>query len=323
MDGMQAGQDRGRLAALVEQLLAEASAGAVAAAREEGWRDGYAKGRSEERDAWRARMWAMLADAGEQPGAPERNTTAGVAGAAAPARPPTEAGACDPVKAAEEEAEGEADAATAASSCDAAAPQPIGRPSNAGGEPPAPPEPPAAEHDDDEDGHQDSHVNAGRSTEDSGPSPGAAAGAPAEVPRAAPPAAAAPSWRDWRTPAREARLRVLWPRTSLSQRDIWDDLKLIEGPAMPGDPANLTHWAKKLTLPPRTAAQREAPAGPPVLPKPSAGKVYASFREIKDWAAHYGIAFDGSNVHVVNAKRKALGLFPVVVDEDRTAADVA
>jgi hypothetical protein len=59
----------------------------------------------------------------------------------------------------------------------------------------------------------------------------------------------------------------------------------------------------------------------PALPRPSNGKHYASFREIKAWAAHYDIAYNGANIHAVNNRRKLMGLLPVVQDEDRPAAD--
>lgn len=291
------------------ELLAQRLASALEAAREQAWMEGFLQGQEEEREAWRGRMRALL-------GAEDRDAWAGVAAGAPAGRPPTEAGGIAPAKAAEEEADAEAGVPTGAPAAEATAPQPIGRPPNTGGGPPAPPEPPQQQRE------------------------------------AAP--AAAEGWQDWRTPAREARLRELWNIAAYSQREIWEDLKLVEGPTMPSDSANLAHWSRKLNLPPRPARQHVQPAasnvqrgvvaalqradaaapeslpvrppiaarpGPPALPKPSAGKVYASYREIKEWAAHYGITFDGSNVHVVNAKRKALLLAPVVVDEDRTAAD--
>jgi hypothetical protein len=60
---------------------------------------------------------------------------------------------------------------------------------------------------------------------------------------------------------------------------------------------------------------------PPRLPAPSHGRHYCSFREIKMWAAHFGIAYNGANIAAVNNRRKLMGLLPVVQDEDRTAAD--
>lgn len=266
MDGMKLGPI-GPVAELLERVIAEALEPQVMAAREEAWRQGfdggYVTGRRDEREAWRARLRHLLGDL-------EQDTTAGVAGAAAFARPPTQAGGIAPAKAAEEEADGEAGAATAASSCDAAAPQPIGRPANTGGEPPAPPEPPAAEHDDDEDGQQEGFAPP-CAPEVPGPSPAAAAGAPPEVPGASPAAAGAPVWQDWRTEARHKRLLVLWPQLGLSLRDMWDDLRRIDGPAMPGDAANLTHWAKKLNLPTRAAAAAKVAALAPKAPAEEQG----------------------------------------------------
>lgn len=74
--------------------------------------------------------------------------------------------------------------------------------------------------------------------------------------------------------------------------------------------------------PPRAHATAHAPLGlPPKLPAASNGRVHASFREIKAWAAHFGIVYTGSNIAAVNNRRKLLKLPPVVQDEDRTAAD--
>lgn len=323
MDGMQAASAPADGLALVAQMIEQAAeqraaaivAKALDAARDQAWMDGFVQGQTEEREAWHARLRALL----PEPGIPFDTARAELGAAGNPGGG----------NVAEQDGANGQDAAEVERP---AAAETVGLEGASEAE---------AEHDDDEDG-QPSGAGCVAPVQDSGPASVAAAGAPPEGPGASPAAAAAPLWQDWRTPAREARVRVLWPRVSLSQRDIWDELKLIDGPAMPSDPANLPHWARKLNLPARqaraagqpaasnvargvaAAEQRAAaPVGPPVLPKPSAGRVYASFREIKAWAAHYGIAFDGSNVHVVNAKRKQLGLAPVVVDEDRTAADVA
>lgn len=303
-----------RAAALVAQRLARE----LEAARDQAWMEGFVQGQGEEREAWRKRLRALLGEA-------EQDTEAGVASTDA-RRPGAGQAAPDGLMTG---ADGTA--------ADGPSPQPEDMsPAQSGGEaegdrpmpmqhqrPPAPPAPTSARNDD-----------------------GDGDGQPPEEPPAPQAVIAPPGWQDWRTPAREARLRELWRIPAYSQREIWEDLKLVAGPAMPSDQANLAHWARKLNLPPRPVRQAVQPAasntargveaaqqralaaapspariGPPVLPRPSAGKVYASFREIRDWAQHYGIAFDGSNVHVVNAKRKALGLPPVVVDEDRTAAD--
>jgi len=74
----------------------------------------------------------------------------------------------------------------------------------------------------------------------------------------------------------------------------------------------------------RTAADTkpERPAPPP-LPAPVDGLVRASFREIKAWAAHYGVVYDGGNADVVNRRRAGLGLPPVAQCEIRTRADSA
>lgn len=134
------------LAQRIDEIILHAVVDVVQEAREEGWRAGYAAGRIDVRREMNVRLRALILDEDDSGFAPQpgdaqadeavslvdifdqmssgtRDTTAGVAGAAALARPPTEAGGIAPAKAAEEEAEGEAGAATAASSCDAAAPQ--------------------------------------------------------------------------------------------------------------------------------------------------------------------------------------------------------
>lgn len=73
--------------------------------------------------------------------------------------------------------------------------------------------------------------------------------------------------------------------------------------------------------PPPTPPPVAARSSPPRLPAPSNGRHFCSFREIKAWGAHYGIAYNGSNIAAVNNRRKLMGLLPVVQDEDRTAAD--
>jgi len=73
--------------------------------------------------------------------------------------------------------------------------------------------------------------------------------------------------------------------------------------------------------PARVAAT--APAKPPPLPDAVDGLVRASFREIRAWAAHYGIRYDGGNADVVNRRRAGLGLPPVAQCEVRTMADSA
>lgn len=155
----------------------------------------------------------------------EQGTRAGVADGASSARPPTEAGGTTPVMAAEEDADTDTGAPTGVVSVPSA-PQPIGRPSNTGGEaegdrhppaaaqrPPAPPEPPSVRR----------------------PAPQPAA--PAPVPPVT-----------WRTPAREAVLRRLWPDASHSMRDIWTALGRVPGPALPSTMTNAYQWAAKLDL---------------------------------------------------------------------------
>lgn len=82
----------------------------------------------------------------------------------------------------------------------------------------------------------------------------------------------------------------------------------------------------RVSPPPALLAQVAPPNPPnppvPKLPTPSNGRHYCSFREIKAWAAHYDIAYNGANIEAVNKRRKLMGLLPLVQDEARTAADV-
>jgi hypothetical protein len=82
-------------------------------------------------------------------------------------------------------------------------------------------------------------------------------------------------------------------------------------PAPPEPPADQTAAAPKVAAlvgPGEAVAVSEAPPPPqpspasaprpaaPKLPAASNGKVYASFREIKAWAGHFGIAYNGANI---------------------------
>lgn len=256
----------GPLAELLEQIVA----GAVAPAREEGFRSGYAAGQRAEREAWRARMWAMLAEAGEQPAAPEQDTKAGVPGAAALVGPPPEAVGMTAVKAVEEEAEAGAGVPTGALSSPASVPQPMGQPPNTGGEDaaaplagsaadraPASPELPAG---DDDDG-QPSGAGCVAPVQDPGPASVAAAGASPEAPGASP-AASAPLWEDWRTPEREVVLRAMWPQAGASMKAIFQALAEIQGPKMPAEVENARHWGKRLNLGPRPVMSPQAASAP-------------------------------------------------------------
>jgi hypothetical protein len=369
-------------ALVIEELVAEAAGGAVDLAREAGYRDGhaagYAVGRRDEREHWRARLRKLL---DEQ----EEDTRAGV-GATAPRQPSVGRGEAvvAPMTGAEgtagdglpppPEAETPAQAGgvtpppeppTDQSAAAPKAADPAGPAEAEGVEQPSPPpqeEPerptPLAPQDDDEDGRGD---EVAEQAGESGAEPEVHA-APAPPP-AAPPAPPAVGGSDWRTPARETRLRELWTMVLMSHRQIWDELKKVPGPAMPRSHANLVHWAKRLELPDRpgrpaddarpipeppaapSTASPPAPAvpvpnpppapapgpqttrpqsgSPPKLPAPSKGRHNASFRQIKEWAAYYGIAYNGANVDAVNRRRKLMGLLPVVQDEALTALDEA
>ena len=98
-------------------------------------------------------------------------------------------------------------------------------------------------------------------------------------------------------------------------------------PAGPGEAVAVSQ-APPPPQPPRPVAVLPAPspappqrAPVPKLPMPSGGRHYCSFREIKAWAAHFDIAYNGANIEAVNKRRKLMGLLPVVQDEDRTVAD--
>ncbi len=198
------------------------------AEREEGYRDGYAQGRADASATWQARLRALLGDGPD--------TTAGTADAAASERPPPKAGD-DPVLAADGEAGGNAGAATAAPSCEAPAPEPMGAPSNTGGEPSAPPEPqPAA---------PPSRLAmavektfgvvqakpALRIVEPAAPAPGAHEPEPGGEP--------------WQTKARRAVLEEHFP-DGVPVSEIRAMLEALPGPALPA--AAVTKWARQLNL---------------------------------------------------------------------------
>lgn len=141
------------------------------------------------------------------------------------------------------------------------------------------------------------------------------------------------------TAERDARLTALWTQVDpvLSTAAIGREMEISKG-AVVGR-------ALRLALPRREPGRRPAGAWPPLrvlapvappvpvalvdvgedgvprLPAASNGRHYCSFREIKAWAAHFGIAYNGANIEAVNRRRKLMRLLPVVQDEDRTAAD--
>jgi hypothetical protein len=70
---------------------------------------------------------------------------------------------------------------------------------------------------------------------------------------------------------------------------------------------------------PPVAAQRRRP--PPLPSHDEDGLIRASFREIKEWAAFHGIAYNGANGDAVNRRRGLMGLRPVAQCEARTMAE--
>jgi hypothetical protein len=87
----------------------------------------------------------------------------------------------------------------------------------------------------------------------------------------------------------------------------------VPAPAVVSRPAVTMHiW------PP--SAARKPPALPPAGED---GLVRASFREIREWAAFYGIRYDGGNVDQVNRRRAGMGLPAVAQCEARTLAERA
>lgn len=74
--------------------------------------------------------------------------------------------------------------------------------------------------------------------------------------------------------------------------------------------------------PPSAAAPAPVRRAAPKLPPPDAdGLIRASFREIKEWAEFYGIAYNGANGDAVNRRRALMGLRPVAQCEARTRAE--
>ena len=201
----------------------------------------------------------------------------------------------------------------------------------------------------------------GESDDEDAERPGeSGAEADAAPPHSLPPGSPAPGG-DWRTPAREAVLLKLWGEVGPTHRDIWLAMQQIDGPTMPKDPANLVHWARKLKLPDRpmrpdvaasnvrrgvaaaearatqpplrpasvasppqpTSSTARPPGSAPRLPAASNGMHHCSYNQIKEWASHYGIIYNGANIDAVNKRRKLLGLKPVVQDEALTALEKA
>jgi hypothetical protein len=111
------------------------------------------------------------------------------------------------------------------------------------------------------------------------------------------------------------------------------DTRWVKAPAAPAqDGAAVAAAAGPVSDPPARPvavvpepARVAAPAAakPPPLPDAVDGLVRASFREIRAWAAYFGIRYDGANVDVVNRRRVGLGLTPVAQCEVRTMADSA
>lgn len=149
--------------------------------------------------------------------------------------------------------------------------------------------------------------------------------------------------------------RGLWAAGEATLREMHAALRAMAGPALPGGPANLLHWARRLQLPARPSLRDRRPAvaaangargveaarvrveaadvpevsddgparppAPPPLPEPDAdtGKIYAAFGEVRAWAGFFGIRYDGGNMDQVNKLRAARGLPPLVQVEDRAA----
>ncbi len=90
----------------------------------------------------------------------------------------------------------------------------------------------------------------------------------------------------------------------------------VPGIAAPPAGDNSGALGAPAVAPPHAASPGAAPKRVmPRLPEPAEnGRVYASFSEIREWAAFMGIAYDGSNMDMVNRRRAAMGAPPVVQD---------
>lgn len=155
--------------------------------------------------------------------------------------------------------------------------------------------------------------------------------APARAAAEAPPKpAVAPVATTPRTPARKVILEREWPQGT-AQAEIAEEMNALPGPYIPAK--DVMAWAMELRLLrgpvaprlARTPAPASAPAAvlapsqAPKLPAPSNGVIRAAYSEIKAWAAHHGIRYDGTQLDRINQQRKAWRQPMLVQDEDRTA----
>lgn len=164
------------------------------------------------------------------------------------------------------------------------------------------------------------------------PEPAPVPAAPVAAPQrpVAPPPPLNPVPTTPRTPARKVILEREWPQGT-AQAEIAEEMNALPGPYIPAK--DVMAWAMELRLLrgpvaprlARTPAPASAPAAvlapsqAPKLPAPTNGVIRAAFSEIKAWAAHHGIRYDGSNLDKINQQRKAWRQPMLVQDEDRTA----
>jgi len=123
--------------------------------------------------------------------------------------------------------------------------------------------------------------------------------------------------------ARERMARIRTARWGRAPAAAAQDGAAMERVAAAAGPVSDPPARPVAVVPEPARVAATAPAKPPPLPDAVDGLVRASFREIRAWAAHYGIRYDGGNVDVVNRRRAGLGLPPVAQCEVRTMADSA